>query len=275
MLAELVEYLLTPCPRYARKLGYLAEAVAIRARHRRCRAAWQSHLDNTRAAILDAASSSPGRRCAMILGSGALLDIPVGQLADMFERVVLADVVHPLAARWRVRRLSNVCLETVDVSGVLETLAREACIPKTPARENAGPSPGASGAPEVLAALIREHSPDLLVSANILSQLPLLPLRRLKAAGDLSQPELDAFAAGIMAAHIAALADCPGTACLITDTGWRESGRREASLRGAELPPPERAWTWNIAPRPEVHRDRDIVHEVGVFLLGQRGKRAT
>lgn len=256
MLAEIAEYLLTPCPSAARKLGYLAEAVAIRARHRRCRAAWQSHLENSREAMLEAARACPDRKCALVMGSGALLDVPVEQLARMFDRVALADVVHPLSARWRVRRLGNVRLVTLDVTGVLDALAREPRIPES--------------APQALRGLIQAESPDLAVSANILSQLPLLPLRRLESAGAHTPQELDAFAQRLMADHVSLLESCPGAACLLTDIRWHGTAGVENPLRGVVLPPPVRTWTWNVAPRPEISRDRDVFHEVGYFLLGRR-----
>jgi len=254
MLAELVEYLLTPCPPSARKLGYLTEAVAIRARHRRCRAAWQSHLENSRAAILEAAQACPGRKCALVLGSGALLDVPAEQLSQVFDRVVLADVVHPLGAHWRVRRLHNVRLTTLDVTGTLDALGDGPDIPDC--------------APLALRDLLQRESPDLIVSANILSQLPLLPLRRLEATGLHAQPELEAFASRLMEEHVRLLQDGPGTACLIADIRWHGTSGIENPLRSVALPPPVRTWTWNVAPRPEISRDRDVFHEVGFFLPG-------
>lgn len=252
MLAEFVEYLLTPCPSPARKLGYLTEAVAIRARHRRCRAAWQGHLENSRAAIMEAATASPGRKCALVLGSGALLDVPVEQLAGMFGRVMLADVVHPLAARWRARRLGNVSLLTLDVTGTLGALADGPDIPDC--------------TPYALLDLLQRETPDLVVSANILSQLPLLPLRRLEATGLHAQPELEAFASRLLGEHIRLLQDGPGAACLLADIGWNGTAGIVDPLRGTPLPPPVRTWTWNVAPRPEISRDHDVSHEVGFFL---------
>jgi len=255
MLAELVEYLLTPCPGPARKLGYLAEAVAIRARHRRCRDAWQSHLEYSRAAILEAATACRGRQCALVLGSGALLDVPLEQLARMFERVVLADVVHPLCARWRARRLGNVRLASLDVTGTLAALADGPAIPDC--------------TPQDLRDLIRREAPDLLVSANILSQLPLLPLRRLESSGLHPQPELDAFAARLLEEHVRLLHEHSGTACLISDIRWHGTSGIGNPLRFVALPPPVRTWIWNVAPRPEISRECDVFHEVGFYLLGQ------
>ena len=44
MFAEALEYLITPAEPWARKLGYLKESIAIRARPRRCRSDWAEHL---------------------------------------------------------------------------------------------------------------------------------------------------------------------------------------------------------------------------------------
>ena len=45
MLKELTDYIATPCLPQFRRLGYLKEAVSIMARYRRCRKAWQPHLE--------------------------------------------------------------------------------------------------------------------------------------------------------------------------------------------------------------------------------------
>src|SRR5579871_6065867 len=96
MFAELIEYAITPCPRYARRMGYLYEAVAIRARAARCRAAWAPHQERTRALLRRSLARCPRRRKAVVLGSGACLDVPLAELAAAFGEVVLVDVVHPL-----------------------------------------------------------------------------------------------------------------------------------------------------------------------------------
>ena len=57
MFAELMEWLTTPCPAAARRLGYLREAIAIRARYRRHHENWRPHLDATRAFAQRAAAT--------------------------------------------------------------------------------------------------------------------------------------------------------------------------------------------------------------------------
>lgn len=249
MLAEMIEYLLTPCPPEARKLGYLKEAVAIRARHRRCRQAWREHLTRSRAAIVEAAKTSPGRGTALVLGSGALLDIPLEVLAGMFGRVVLSDIVHPLGARLATRALPGVRLDTADLTGTMDAVAR-------------GILPDLEPITRYL-----DLSPDFTVSANILSQLPLIPARALHRTGGHPRERVEAFSAGIVREHLAWLERLPGAKLLIADTAWRAGPDAACPLHGLTLPPVWRSWTWNIAPRPEAHRDKDVVHDVSAFLM--------
>lgn len=254
MLAEALEYLLTPCQAPARRLGLLAEAVAIGARHRRCRQAWRPHLERCRAAILEAAGRCRNHGTALVLGSGPLLDVPVEVLAQRFARVVLADAVHPLAARWRVRGLRNVRLDARDVT---ETWG-DVLLGRLPGRRR----------------LTRylDLAPDLVVSANCLSQLPLLPMRRLEALG-LEGPELETFRRGVLQDHLDWLRRFPGVTLLLADTAWPDGPHGQDPLPGLDLPPPLASWTWTVAPRPELHPDRDVSHQVSAFLLGPRTPR--
>jgi hypothetical protein len=228
VLAELLLALATPCPSWARRLGYRRQAVGLWSRHRRCRAAWQPHLEACHRLILEAAALCPDHRRAVVLGSGLLAEIPLAALAARFERVELIDAVHLPTARRQARRFANVRLLNVDLS-----------------------LPPAAWEP-----------PELLVSANLLSQLPLLPLEAL--AGALSPAERQARAQGLIRRHLDWLATAAAVPCLITDTASRlGDGPRVVEqsdpLHGVTLPEAECAWWWALAPRPEEHPtlDRD------------------
>jgi hypothetical protein len=250
MLAELAEYLLTPRHPLARRSGILREAVAIRARYARLREAWRPHLDNCRACVLEAARLAPVRGTALILGSGALLDIPLEDLAARFGQVVLADMVHPWPARFRARGLANVQLMEADLTGLIH----DALAGRLPGHPASVP--------------FRALRPDLTVSANVLSQLPLFPVRLLEKAGH-PREALTALARRIVEEHLAWLESLPGVALLITDTAWRTDTDVEDPLCGVATPPPLRTWTWNIAPRPEVWPDMDVAHDVAACLMGR------
>src|SRR5205823_2719658 len=122
MFAELLERLLTPCPRPIREIGYLRELINIRKRSRQCAAAWQPHFENVRNTIRAAIARCPQRRKAVILGSGWLNDVPLAELADAFREVALVDVLHPFAVRRAVRRRPNVRLLTADVTGTVSAV---------------------------------------------------------------------------------------------------------------------------------------------------------
>ena len=92
---------------------------------KRCRQAWASHLEATRRCILDAADSCSGGGTALILGSGACLDVPVAELAARFATVVLVDAHHPRQARRLAREHRNVRLVAADATGVARA-ARDA-----------------------------------------------------------------------------------------------------------------------------------------------------
>lgn len=116
MLAEALAWLLTPASWQARRDGYLAESIAISARERRCRGAWSAHLRASRCALIESARSASRHRIAVVLGSGALLDVPLEELSRLFREVWLVDMVHPWRARRQARRFANVRLVEHDVT---------------------------------------------------------------------------------------------------------------------------------------------------------------
>lgn len=244
MIREGVEWLLTPCPRAWRDLGYLSETIAIGARHRRCRTAWAEHLACSRQAVLDAARQAPGRRTALILGSGPLLDVPLAELAGLFRSVILVDALHPLTARWQARRHANVELITADLSGVLEALHRW--------------QPSETLPPPPPLTLLQRDDLDLVVSLNLLSQLGVLPVEWIEKRAGLPGPALaEAYAADLTRAHLGDLARCRARICLIADVEWwRQSPdgtivERASTIYEVAPPTAVKEWIWAIAPAPE------------------------
>lgn len=267
MLREAWEYLTTPAGAEARAFGYLAEAVALGARHRRQRAAWAPHVAACRRFIVEAAERAPATGtkaggAALVAGSGRLIEVPLAELAARFESVVLADLVHPPAARRAARRFANVRLAEVDLTGALK--------PLDAALRGGGPLP-CPAPPDLGPDLAPEGGGRFAfaVSCNLLSQLPLLPLEAIgRRAPAVGAAERAAFAAALAAAHLAWLKRAGTVAALVTDVEslWLKDGtvlEREGSLWGAALPAPDVTWDWNIAPRPEEDRWLDLRHAVG------------
>jgi hypothetical protein len=242
MLAELFRYLVTPCPRWVRAMGYLHEQVSIKARHDRCRRAWEPHLERTRDVIRAAVRQCPARRKAVIFGSGMLYDVPLPELAAAFAQVVLVDVVHPLGAGWR---LANVTALAADVTGTAETVYRIA---------KRGGEPLPRVAPQEFC---DDPEVDLVASVNLLSQLSYIPCKFLTDAGTYPADEITAFGRDVVQAHIDYLKRLPGVVALVCDLDRLTAAstgklvERLSALRGVKLPWAGEEWTWDLAPRPE------------------------
>lgn len=103
MIAEILEWCVTPCSWAARRNGLLAAQIAIRHRARRCRDAWRSHLEASRAFIAQCVEECPERGSVVVLGSGHANDFDLAFLESRFERVVLVDAVHPVEMQIRAR----------------------------------------------------------------------------------------------------------------------------------------------------------------------------
>ena len=252
-------YLMTPFPRHLKVMGYARELRQLGSRRKRCQAAWRPHLEHTRSLILEAADLSGATGRALILGSGLLFDIPVAELSRRFREVVLVDIVHLWTARKEASRYPNVRLEWVDVTGVVEEVY---------ALPRGGLALDVSECPP---AYFLEDGFDLVVSANILSQLPVLPnayaSQRMKK---LANGQIREFSRRLVEAHLDWLASFPGAVSLITDLERLkcEGPRivsREGSLWGVDLPEGGREWFWDLAPRPEMDFKYDIRHRVAGY----------
>ncbi len=243
MILEFLETALTPCPKPVRDLGYRRELIAIGARYRRCRAAWADHLARSRRAIENGIARARSRDTAMVLGSGRLLDVPLGALASAFRRVILVDVLHPLPARWKARCYPNVELRSEDITGTIAGLHRlKSGDPLPPVRRFALHEPGL----------------DFVVSLNLLSQLGVLPAEWIeRRLGSTSSAIGDSFCAELVRRHLDDLACASAAVCLIADVEWLHLGADGKVVeRGSsifDLAPPRAAeeWVWPIAPAPE------------------------
>lgn len=263
MLANLIHYLATPAPLAIRRAGHVSAAVALWSRARRHASAWANHEARTRAAIDAAIDRTHHRRVAVVLGSGLLRDIPIDRLRAVFREVVLVDVVHLASVRLaaRVGRWDTVAFETRDLSGLDDLFERE----------RIGRSIGGDiGAPlDPLGFLRRMDEVDLVVSANLLSQILVGAARRLSRERRYARMPSDTLAR-LAAAHLQGLATLEARTVLVTDTACEIRDRtgavleRRDLLAGVALPEPAETWEWPVAPFGEEARDRERVHRVVV-----------
>jgi len=210
MLRETWAWLSTPCSREARRLGYLGEAIAFESRRWRCGEAWHAHLAHCQAAVRASLARCGRHGTALVMGSGLALEYPLAELAARFERVVLADMVHLRSVRRQAARHANVVLVETDLTGIARhLLAHGGAV--TPAELEAWGEmlPAPVAAPEKV---------DWVLSASVLSQLPLLPVAWLaRHRPDLGDAALEHFGRMLMLRHLGLLAGFDAERCLIAD----------------------------------------------------------
>jgi hypothetical protein len=263
MIPQAIEYLATPCSRPLRGMGYLRELMAIRGRAWRCWSAWKPHLEKSKSVIRAAMEHCRERRKAVILGSGMLYDVPVDELSESFREVLLVDIVHPLKNWLPSIRHKNLRCVTADVTGRAEEVFRVAKLTGTtlPRTE---PS-----------LLLDDPEVDLVVSLNLLSQLPVIPTTYLERVGVHPPEAIQAFTQHLIASHLAYLQRFECTVALITDVEKLTLNRagtiigKSSLLRGLELPCDGESWIWQLAPCPEAARDYSY-HRRVVGISGLR-----
>lgn len=246
MILEALNYLATRPLTGPDHRGSVRYSVNLWSRAGRCATAWREHEENTKAAILAAAAPLKQRRTAVVLGSGLLRDVPVLELARMFDTVVLVDLVHLASVRvWlQLKRLHNVRLIERDVSGFDLATGEQMAEPLGFLRE----------VPYL----------DFVVSANLVSQMGMGVKRRLEQAG---QPWIEP-ARRLVEAHLEGLSALPCKACLVTDISYAVIDRtghvhEEFDLLfGAAQPDHSAQWDWPVAPFGEESGDYQIVHKV-------------
>ncbi len=242
MLVAWALSLFNPAPMRLRRLGYVRQSGLLHARSRRCRAAWAPHLERARGVVAAAAAATGRRGHAVVLGSGLLDDVPLESLARLFDKVSLLDTVHPWPTRLVARHHPNVALVTAEIS---------------------------SGLAGDWAGLCADA--DLIVSANLLSQIPIVPMDAYEARGRAAPPDLGRHMIETHLAALDALARTAERVCLITDTVQHEEDRdgrmtdRLDLMFGVTLPPPDAAWDWEIAPFGEIGRRHRLIHRVHAY----------
>lgn len=251
MLSEAFKYLTTPCAPHFKSMGYLHELIATEARYHRCRAAWQPHLEQTKSVIKDAISRKSSNGKAIVLGAGILSDIPIHALSTHFEVVELIDVCFLNSTKKKIRQYSNVRLRAADITGLAKKL-----------HENSEtPTPVVPDDLDLVDA-------DLVISANILSQLPFIPVTYLqKKNPDSDEASQTVFERRIIESHLGLLSKCPGTTCLITEVertflDGDHVLETEDLLSGVEIGIEGQTWFWDLAPKGEASPDYAIKNRV-------------
>lgn len=250
MLAEFLIWLGTPVPWRYRRLGLLGDSVRLWSRGRRRSRDWSLHERHCHEIVDRAIGRLARYDTVVVLGSGLMRDVSLPVLAKRFRRVVLVDAVHVLPLRLRALPHTNVALLTRDLTGIIDWLTGHATGRELPVQD-----------------LAQDQMVDLVISANVLSQLAL-PIedwieRRPATAGRLPAD----IGRRLIDWHLEDLSRFRCRVCLMTDTGFREIAADGAIrahhdlLHGRPLPAPDLAWDWPVAPAGELGGGLVHVHD--------------
>lgn len=254
MLKELFQFYTTPAPAYVKKMGFLEEAIAMEARRKRCLNEWSSHFQNCQNAILKAAEACTHHRKILILGAGSLLDIPLAELSNRFDEVILVDIVFLKTARKRVSAYQNIQLIEEDVTASMENVFL--------------------GLPEVenYQAWLENDDIDCVVSLNLISQLPLIPVRWLMQLTQISEAKAGILGQALVQNHLDYLNQFSAIKCLIADrmdVEFNDKGEvidEVDPLWEVTLPEAQTTWDWTLMPLGEVSRTRGQKNRVGLNI---------
>lgn len=256
MIKELFEYLITPVPKYVRKIGFLTEGIGIKARWKRHQKKWEPHILHSNEVIKRAISLTEKKDTALVIGSGSLIDVPIAELSEQFRKVILIDLFHFYNVRRVCKKYGNIELINADITGVLEQLTTKGALPLPTIPKN-----------------LTSMKADLIISSNIASQLPLLPMDFIEEELGLSENESQKFGSELIRQHLEYLRNISSNVCLISDV------RRfyvdtdgaiismEDALLGNDLPEPDKKWMWEVAPLGELNNHYSMKNEVYGYYL--------
>jgi len=268
LLLEALKSLIVPTPRFLRTMGYLSEVIAIESRYHRRKKDWHPHIEACHKAILRAVDRTlqktpdgKGRKI-VILGGALLYDIPLDRLTEAFEDVILVDLFHLPWIMRKLRCYDNVRFMMADLTGCLQDyhhVIHAARLGEHIAMPQKKPQ---------LSLLEDQNEVDLILSVNLLSQLPAVPLsyaeRKLGEKSIIPEDDFDAFADHLLNTHLEWLAGQKADICLISDLEKIHYDREGKALtreimiedrllyqHGFQL---DSEWFWDIAPLGEVSR---------------------
>jgi hypothetical protein len=225
------------------RMGYYNYQNGLIYRHLDQDGGWDSHLEKCRNYIIRAVDTLRPKKVT-ILGSGWLMDLPLAELIEKTEKIILADIIHPPEVISQVAGFANVELCETDITG---GLIDEVWI-KTRGITFFKPL-------RMLSDIrIPDYKPDfdpgMVVSLNILTQLEALPLKYIRRKSRLNEAALIEFRKAVQMSHISFLSRYPSV--LISDvreiiTGTGDSGEIIPTML-ADLPAGkmQEEWTWNF-----------------------------
>jgi len=164
-------------------------------RHINQQGGWNSHQEKCRNLIMKALNLYKPEKVT-VLGSGWLLELPLAEMIEKAEEIVLVDIIHPPEVYRQTEGMKKIRIVEEDISGgLIEEVWNKA---------------GKRTFLNKLASLDQIIIPDyqpvqdpgLVLSLNILTQLEYLPLKLLKKKSEATEAEFEHFREEVQKSHI-------------------------------------------------------------------------
>jgi hypothetical protein len=225
---------------------------------------WNSHLNNCRTFILKALNLNKPSKVT-ILGSGWLLDLPLNEMHDSLEEIILVDIIHPPEVKEQAAVLKKVILREEDISGGLINEVWQ----------KAGHRSLFNKLKSLDEIIIDEYKPlfdpGMIISLNILTQLESLPVELLRKKSIKNEEGFLRFRKEVQSKHISFLMNHKSV--LITDISeiiTDNSGKiKENPSVLTDLPEAKykEDWTWNFDLRRSDYYSKKSVFKVSAMML--------
>jgi hypothetical protein len=204
---------------------------------------WDSHQEKCRNLILKAMDLYKPKRVTAY-GSGWLLELPLAEMVENTDEIVLVDIIHPPDVYCQTEGMKKVRLVEDDVTGglieeVWKIAGKRTFLNKLPSLDQIT-------IPDYKPA----EDPGLVLSLNLLTQLEYLPLKLLKAKSKATEAEFEHFREEVQKSHMRFLSKhnsllITDVETIYTDVKGNMSGKKTVF---AEIPPGKvsEEWVWDF-----------------------------
>lgn len=245
-------------------MGYFDYQQGLICRHLNQDEGWSGHETKCRQFILKALDLFKPEKVT-VLGSGWLLELPLAEMAEQVNTIVLTDIVHPPEVKTQTSVMKNVKIAEEDVTG---GLIREVWV-------KAGKRTLLNRLKSLDDIIVPEYvpfeDPGLVISLNILTQLETLPERLLRRKAKADENEFLDFRKKVQAKHLHFLQK--HNSVLISDVAevFMETGGRITENKTAviDLPPGKarEEWTWDFdLKKADFNRKSSVMKVVALII---------
>ena len=204
---------------------------------------WDSHQEKCRSMILKAMDLYKPRKITAY-GSGWLLELPLAEMLNKTDEIVLVDIIHPPDVYRQTEGIKKIKLVEDDVTGgLVEEVWKVAGKRNFFNKLN---SLDRITIPEYNPA----EDPGLVLSLNLLTQLEYLPLKLLKAKAKADEAEFMHFREEVQKSHMRFLLKhksllITDVEAVFTDVKGKASEKKTVF---AEIPPGKVSseWVWDF-----------------------------